>query len=207
MSEIPSKRNQRDLWTRQHSRRMLTARLPIVLVSEVTTNVSTVEAGEGVLVGPRVNKFEQVSSDDHQISVARGGGRCRGLMSVGGGGGTTCCLVPLQNYVTDKNLINPKQSARFPQTCGIPHSMTKRSSNKFFLLYHLFSTEQESKARMKTWLTLYGLNSTRIKALFTRDIFFRKNGPLLFSIMSMNNGQNDCHPFCPLSSPSPLTQC
>ena len=33
-------------------------------------------------VGPQVNKFEQVSSDDHQMSVARG--KSPGLMSGGG---------------------------------------------------------------------------------------------------------------------------
>ena len=37
-------------------------------------------------LGPQVNKFEQVSSDDHQMSVA--GGRYTGLMS--GGGGDNC---------------------------------------------------------------------------------------------------------------------
>ena len=34
--------------------------------------------------GPQVNKFEQVSSDDHQMSVAAGGSqRVPGLMSSG----------------------------------------------------------------------------------------------------------------------------
>ena len=32
-------------------------------------------------VGPQVNKFEQVSRDDHQMSVAGGKGQCIGLIS------------------------------------------------------------------------------------------------------------------------------
>ena len=36
-------------------------------------------------VGPQVNKFEQVSSDDHQMSVA--GGMSPGLMFAGGNNG------------------------------------------------------------------------------------------------------------------------
>ena len=35
-------------------------------------------------VGPQVNKFEQVSSDDHQLSVAGGGGHIP-RSDVGGG--------------------------------------------------------------------------------------------------------------------------
>ena len=46
-----------------HFRRMHTTRLPTICVSVATTEV----------VGPQVKKFEQVSSDDHQTSVARGG--------------------------------------------------------------------------------------------------------------------------------------
>ena len=42
-------------------------------------NVST---NGGRELGPQVNRFEQVSSDDHQMSVARG----RGPMSGVGGG-------------------------------------------------------------------------------------------------------------------------
>ena len=38
----------------------------------------SVEVGGGV--GPQVNKFEQVCSDDHQMPIAGGGG---GLMSGG----------------------------------------------------------------------------------------------------------------------------
>ena len=37
-------------------------------------------------VGPQVTKFEQVSSGDHQISVAGEGDRCPVLMFVGGKG-------------------------------------------------------------------------------------------------------------------------
>ena len=36
--------------------------------------------------GPQVNKFEQVSRDDHQMSVAGGKGRCLGLISGEGEG-------------------------------------------------------------------------------------------------------------------------
>ena len=36
---------------------------------------------EGVC--PQVNKFKQVSSDDHQVSVARGGGPMSGVGGVG----------------------------------------------------------------------------------------------------------------------------
>ena len=49
--------------TRQHSSRMRTAHLPTVCVS-----LGDQVHGRGV--APQVNKFEQVSSDDHQISVA-----------------------------------------------------------------------------------------------------------------------------------------
>ena len=42
---------------------MRTARFPFPLL-----DVSTSDG-----VGPQVNKFEQVSSDDHQMSVAAGG--------------------------------------------------------------------------------------------------------------------------------------
>ena len=51
--------------TRQHSSRMCTARLPILHVL-VVTNRCQYQKG----VGPQVKKFEQVSSDDHQMSVA-----------------------------------------------------------------------------------------------------------------------------------------
>ena len=50
-------------------------------------DVSTMGRGWGV--GPQVNKFEQVSSDDHQMSVAGDrsgeGARSPGLMSRGKG--------------------------------------------------------------------------------------------------------------------------
>ena len=45
----------------QHFSRMRTAHLP-------TVHVSLMESWGGV--GPQVNKFEQVSSNDHQTSVA-----------------------------------------------------------------------------------------------------------------------------------------
>ena len=47
---------------------MRTARLLATHVSVATTRCQY----EGV--GPQVKKFEQVSSDDHQMSVPRGGG-------------------------------------------------------------------------------------------------------------------------------------
>ena len=56
---------------------MRTAHLPTVHVLVATTRR---EYGGGG-VGPQVNKFEQVPSDDHQMSVA--GGRYPGLMSKG----------------------------------------------------------------------------------------------------------------------------
>ena len=40
--------------------------------------------GGRLRVGPQVNKFQQVSNNDHQMSVA--GGRPAGLMSGGGEG-------------------------------------------------------------------------------------------------------------------------
>ena len=52
------------------------ARLPISRVS-VTTTRCQYQLGE-------VNKFEQVSSDDHQISITVGGGTYPGPMSGGG---------------------------------------------------------------------------------------------------------------------------
>ena len=38
----------------------------------MSVDVSTIEG-----LGPQVNKFEQVSSDDHQMSVVGGRGRAR----------------------------------------------------------------------------------------------------------------------------------
>ena len=57
---------------------MYIARLPIVRVLVATTRCQY-HAG----LGPQVNNFEQVSSDDHQMSVARGGAR----VSTSNGGG------------------------------------------------------------------------------------------------------------------------
>ena len=45
---------------------MITARLPTVRVSVATTRCQH----QWGRVGPQVNKFEQASSDDHQMSVA-----------------------------------------------------------------------------------------------------------------------------------------
>ena len=45
-----------------------------------------VSTGGGRGIGPQVNKFEQASSDDHQMSVV--GGRFKGPMSGWGGEGT-----------------------------------------------------------------------------------------------------------------------
>ena len=43
-------------------------------------------------VGPQVNNFEQVSSDDHKMSVAgrRGGGGVCSMSGIGGGRGNYC---------------------------------------------------------------------------------------------------------------------
>ena len=59
--------------------------------------------------GPQVNKFEQVSSDDHQMSVALGGsvpclvsgkgGGGLGLMSGIGGGEGTCTVRSNASFV------------------------------------------------------------------------------------------------------------
>ena len=49
---------------------MSTIRLPTVRVLMATTRSRG--WGGAVGVGPQVNKFEQVSSDDHQMSVAGG---------------------------------------------------------------------------------------------------------------------------------------
>ena len=64
---------------------MRTSPLPTVRVSVATTRCQY----QGV--GPQVNKCEQISSDDHQMSVTGGGGsRCPGLMSIWGKGGGRC---------------------------------------------------------------------------------------------------------------------
>ena len=54
--------------TRRHSSRMRSARLPTVRISVTTTRCRYQWEG----VGPQVNKFEQVSSDDQQISLVGG---------------------------------------------------------------------------------------------------------------------------------------
>ena len=75
--------------TRQHSSRMHTTRLPTVHVSVATTRC---QYWWRERVGPQVNKFEQVFSNDHQMSLVEGGGwnPCQGDTRVpcrGGGGG------------------------------------------------------------------------------------------------------------------------
>ena len=50
--------------TRQHFGRMRAIRLPTVRVSVATTRCQCCGGG-----GPQVNKYEQVSSDDHQMSM------------------------------------------------------------------------------------------------------------------------------------------
>ena len=54
--------------TRKHSSRMRTAHLPTICVSMATTSCKCRRKWRGEY--PRVNKFEQISSDDHQMSVA-----------------------------------------------------------------------------------------------------------------------------------------
>ena len=49
----------------KHSSRVRANHLPTVLVSVATTRYQYRRSG----VGPQVNKFEQVFSDDHQMSV------------------------------------------------------------------------------------------------------------------------------------------
>ena len=54
---------------------------PACHISVATTKCKN--GGGGVRAGPQVNKFEQVSSDQHQISLIGGGGsRSPGLMCV-----------------------------------------------------------------------------------------------------------------------------
>ena len=61
---------------------MRTARLPTVRVSVATTRYQYWWG-----VGPQANKFEQVSSDDHQMSAAgEGVGPMSGIQGVRGGG-------------------------------------------------------------------------------------------------------------------------
>ena len=59
---------------------MRTARLPTIPVLVATTRCQY----QWGSIGPQVNKFEKVSSDDHQMTVA--GGRRPGPMSGGGRG-------------------------------------------------------------------------------------------------------------------------
>ena len=62
-----------------HSSRMRTARLPNVHIS-----VATPRCQYWLGVGPQENKFEQVSSDQHEMSLGVGGvNRSPGLMCVG----------------------------------------------------------------------------------------------------------------------------
>ena len=56
--------------TRQHSSRMRIAHLPTILALVAATRCQYWWGR----VGPQVNKFEQVSHDNHQMSVARGRG-------------------------------------------------------------------------------------------------------------------------------------
>ena len=65
-----------------HSSSVPAARLPRVRVSLATTGC---QYWWGMGIGPQMNKFEQVSSDDHQISVAREWRSTR--VSFGGWGG------------------------------------------------------------------------------------------------------------------------
>ena len=67
---------------RQHSSRMRTARLPTVCVLVATTKCQY-HGGRGV--NPQLNKFEQVLSDEYQMSVVESR-RSQGLMSGGGRG-------------------------------------------------------------------------------------------------------------------------
>ena len=64
--------------TTQRSSRMHTARLPTARVSVTTTRCWYCFGGG---VDSQVNKFEQVSNNDHQMSVAGGGARSPGMMS------------------------------------------------------------------------------------------------------------------------------
>ena len=75
-----------NLWlSRQHSSRMRTARL---LIANCTCfgdhhRMSVPWWGRGI--GPQVDTFEQVCSDDYKMSVAGGGGWSPGLISREGG--------------------------------------------------------------------------------------------------------------------------
>ena len=81
--------------TRKHSYRMCTARLEIIRpsVSAATTRCCSCGAG------PQMNKFVQVSSDHHQISLA-GGPRSNVCVWGGGRGGTLPSLPCDLSHVT-----------------------------------------------------------------------------------------------------------
>ena len=51
--------------TMQHSSRMCTTRLPTICVS-----VAAISTARGGGAGPQENKFEEISIEDHQVSVA-----------------------------------------------------------------------------------------------------------------------------------------
>ena len=57
-------------WTKQHSSRMRTVRLPTMHVLVATTRCQYHEG-----MGSQVSKFKQVTTDDRQMSIAGGGGR------------------------------------------------------------------------------------------------------------------------------------
>ena len=70
--------------TMQHSSRICTNRLPTVCISVAA--IST--PGDGG-VRPQENKFEQICSEDHQVSVAGGGGIPMSQCIMGNGHMTT----------------------------------------------------------------------------------------------------------------------
>ena len=91
---------------RQYSSRMRTARLPTVGVSVVSTRC---QYGGPRVLGPQVNKFEQVFSDDHQMSVAGDGvgiqDPCH-MSGCGGGGVGTVMYVRVTWNPSCGNIIN-----------------------------------------------------------------------------------------------------
>ena len=87
-------------WTSKHSSRVCTARLPIIPAS-VATRCQYRWKGP-VQLGP-MNKFEQVSSDGHQVSWGGGSPHVPRLGVVGGGGAGRGTPAIIFIYMTNTN--------------------------------------------------------------------------------------------------------
>ena len=130
-------------WTRQHSKRIHTIHLETIHAS---VSVATARChSERVWVGPQKKQFEQVSSDDHQMSLT--GARSPGLMSGGGfrsSGLIWCYLLPpldrhlwkhylpQTSFAGDKNLGNSNSAD--VGSCGALKG-TRRTPFFFFIVF------------------------------------------------------------------------